>query len=427
MKRPRARAYPFAWLVVIGVLLSACSGAATPTATALPPTAPPTAVPPTIAPPTTAPTDTAAPTKAPTVAATATQAPTTAPTDTAVPTTAPTVAPTAGPTHTPGPQELTVLDWSGYDQAVFWKDFAAKHPKVQPQYSFFAEDGEAFTKAASGFPFDLVHPCSSWWKLYVDKGLVQPIDTSQLSNWPGLRPELAALGQFDGKQYFVPWEWGFESILVRTDKVKTVPQSWADLWNPEYKGHLSLYDSGESSHAMTALALGIDPWKATADQEAQIKAKLIALKPNVLDFWTDSTTLGPEIASGDVWVAANAWPDAYKTAVDAGLQVQYLEPKEGRLSWVCGYGLSSKVKNIDLAYDYINAMISPASMAEESNQYAYGASNVQAIPLTDPALVKLMHLDDPAILQNGTVFYQSLTEKQRRDLTSMWTDVKAAP
>ncbi len=416
MKSLRVHAPSFLWVLLCCLLVSACSGA---TAT---PTVAPTAVP-TIAPATVAPIA-AAPTAAPTVAPTnipPTAAPTTAPTATTAPTTAPTTSPT------PGPQALTVLDWSGYDQAVFWKDFAAQHPKVQPAYSFFADDAEAFSKVASGFPFDLVHPCSSWWKLYVDHGLVQPIDTSRLTNWSGIRPELAQLGQFNGKQYFVPWEWGFDSVLVRTDKVKTVPQSWADLWNPEYKGHLSLNDSGEVAHAMTALALGFDPWNTTADQDAQIKAKLIAVKPNVLDFWSDSTTLGQEVASGDVWVAANVWPDAYKAAVDAGLKVDYIEPKEGRLSWVCGYAISSKVQNIDLAYDYINAMISPASMAEESNQYAYGAANAQAVPLTDPALVKLLHLDDPTLLQHGTVFYQSLTDQQRQAFTSMWTDVKAAP
>ena len=411
MSTLRAHSRKLVWVLLVCLFASACSGGATATPTVAP-TAVPTVAAPTVAPtvaPTTAPAATTAPTSIPATATTAASA---------------TSAPTTSPT--PGPQALTVLDYAGYDQAVFWKDFAAKHAKVAPTYSFFADDAEAFSKVASGFAFDLGHPCVSWLKLWVDQGLIQPIDTSRLSNWSGIRPELAALGQVDGKQYLVPWEWGFDSILVRTDKVKTVPTSWADLWNPEYTGHLSINDSGEVSHAMAALALGFDPFKTTADQDAQIKAKLIALKPNVLDFWSDSTVLGQEVASGDVWVAANVWPDAYKAAVDAGLKVQYIDPKEGKLSWVCGYVISSKVQNMDLAYDYLDAMISPASMAEMSNQYAYGASNKDALPLTDPTFVKLLNLDDPKLLAR-TVFYQPLTDQQRQDFTSMWTDVKAAP
>jgi spermidine/putrescine transport system substrate-binding protein len=414
MKNLRAHARIFAWVMMCCVLASACSGAAaTPTAA---PTSAPTGAPTTI--PIVAPTT--APTTVPTAAATA--APTAA--ATSAPTTAPTAAPTTAPS--PGPQALTILDYSGYEAPDFWKAFAAKHPDVQPTYSFFADDAEAFSKVASGFPFDLVHPCVSWLSQYVDRGLIQPIDTSRLKNWSGIRPELAKLGQFNGKQYLVPWEWGFDSILVRTDKVKTVPQSWADLWKPEYKGHVSLNDSGEVSHATGALALGFDPFHTTPEQDAQIKAKLIAIKPNLLNYWTDSTEINQLIASGDVWVAANVWPDAYKAAVDAGLKVEYIQPKEGRLSWVCGYAMSAKVQNQDLAYDYLDALIAPDAMAAVSNQYAYGASNMDSLPLTDPALVKLFHLDDPSILQR-TVFYQPLTDQQRQDFTSMWTDVKAAP
>ncbi|MBI3244397.1 MAG: extracellular solute-binding protein [Chloroflexi bacterium] len=336
-------------------------------------------------------------------------------------TAAPAEAPTAAPT---GP--LVVLDWSGYELPEFWQPFADKYPDVTVDFSFFAEDAEAFAKLQTGFQSDLVHPCSSWWKLYVDNGLVQPIDTSKLSNWPGIRPEFAKEGQFDGKQYFVPWEWGYESIIVRTDKVKTIPQSWADLWKPEYAGHVALWDSGESNHAMAALALGFDPWNTTPEQEEQIKQKLIEIKPNLVTYWVDFTEVPLLLSSGDAWVVANTWQDAYKSLVDEGVPVEYITPKEGRLGWVCGYGISSKARNVDLAYEYINAAIAPQSMANMSNEYAYGAANADALPLTDESYVKIMQLDQPDIIQR-TVFFQSLTSEQQQAFTSLWDEVKAAP
>lgn len=334
---------------------------------------------------------------------------------------APTAEPTAAPT---GP--LVVLDWSGYELPEFWQPFADKYPDVTVDFSFFAEDAEAFAKLQTGFQSDLVHPCSSWWKLYVDNGLVQPIDTSKLSNWPGIRAEFAQEGQFDGKQYFVPWEWGYESILVRTDKVNEIPDSWADLWDPQYAGHVALWSSGESNHAMTALALGFDPWNTTPEQDEQIKQKLIEIKPNLITYWVDFTEVPLLISSGDAWVVANAWQDAYTTLIDEGVPVEYIEPKEGRLGWVCGYGISSKAKNVELAYEYINAIIAPQSMANMSNEYAYGAANAEALPLTDENYVKLMQLDQPDIIQR-TVFFQSLTQEQRETFTSLWDEVLAAP
>ncbi len=332
-------------------------------------------------------------------------------------------AATAAPAST---GSLTVLEWSGYELPDFWGPFAEKHPDVQPEYSFFAEDAEAYAKLQSGFEADLYHPCNDWWQLYADSGLVQPIDTSRLSNWPGVRARLARQGVLNGQQYFMPWDWGFESILVRTDKVQTVPTSWADLWNPEYAGHLTLWDSGETAHIITALALGMDPWKTTPEQDDQIKQKLIEIKPNLLNYWSDFTELNQLIASGDVWVAASAWNDAYVTAVGAGVPVDYITPKEGRLSWLCGFGISSQSQNVDLAYDYLDAMLAPESMAYLSNEYGYGAANADAVALTNEDLVKLFDLDDPTVLDRA-IFYQSLTLEQRDKWTSVWSEVKAAP
>ncbi len=323
-----------------------------------------------------------------------------------------------------GEGPLVVLDWSGYEQEVFWADFKAAHPDVQVEWTFFADDPEAFAKIQSGYQADLVHPSSSWLKLYVDNGLLQPIDTAKLSNWSKLDEDLVKMGQVDGVQYMAPWEWGYNSILVRTDKVAEVPDSWADLWDPQYKGHVSIFDSAEAAVLVTATVLGFDPYTMTADQLAQVKQKLIDLKPNLLGYWTDYTEINQQVASGDVWVAANTWPDAWVAVSGEGVPVEYITPVEGRLGWVYGYVMPKSAKNPGLALDYMDALLSTASMAEMANQYAYGAANREALAQTDPSFVTLMGLEDPDILKN-TIFFQPLTPEQRDAWTAMWSEVKA--
>jgi spermidine/putrescine transport system substrate-binding protein len=319
---------------------------------------------------------------------------------------------------------LNVLEWAGYEQEVFWKDFKEKHPDVKVEYTFFADDPEAFAKIQSGFKADLVHPNTSWVKLYVENDLLRPIDTSKLSNWPGIMESLAQLGQVDGKQYLAPWEWGYDSILVRTDKVQEVPDSWADLWDPQYAGRVSIFDSAETSVVIGALALGYDPWAMTAEQLDAVKQKLIELKPNLLGYWTDYTEINQQVASGEVWLAVT-WPDAYVAVKAEGVPVEYITPKEGRLGWVYGFCIPKNGEHPDLALDYINAMLSVDSMTEMANQYAYGASNSQVVALTDPEWVKVMQLDQPDVIQR-TVFFQPLTEEQRKAWTALWDEVKAA-
>ncbi len=320
---------------------------------------------------------------------------------------------------------LVALEWAGYEQQVFWQTFADQHPDVQVEYTFFADDPEAFAKLQSGFKADLVHPGSSWLKLYVENDLLLPIDTAKLRNWSSLMPELTALGQVNGVQYLVPWEWGYDSILVRTDKVSQIPTSWADLWDPQYAGHVSIFDSAEVAVLATSLALGYDAYQLTPEQLQAVQQKLIELKPNLLNYWSDYTQLNQQIASGEVWVAT-AWPDAYLAAQAEGIPVEYITPKEGRLGWVYGLAISKNSKHPDLALEYIDAMIELDSMIEMANQYGYGAANKQVVAHTAPEVVKLMNLDRPDVMLS-TAFFKPLTAEQRKTWTSLWDQVKAAP
>ncbi len=322
------------------------------------------------------------------------------------------------------PTDFTVMEWSGYELEQFWAPYAEAYPDNPPAYSFFADDAEALAKAQSGFGFDVSHPCSSWWGLYVEQGLVQPIDISRLTNFADLYPSLASQGVFNGKQYFIPYDWGYESILVRSDLVDQVPDSWTDLWDPQYAGHVSIFDSSETAFLTTAVALGIDPYNTTpADNEA-IKQKLIDLKPNLLNFWTDFTEINQLVAQGDVWVAANTWNDAYAALSEEGYAVEYLTPVEGRFGWLCGYGISADADNLDQAYAYLNALISPDAQSSMGNEFYYGVSSQAAAALLDPYIVELMDLDNPVVLEQ-TRFYQTLTQEQRQTWEQVFLEVKA--
>jgi spermidine/putrescine transport system substrate-binding protein len=319
---------------------------------------------------------------------------------------------------------LTILEWSGYESETYWEPFAAEHPDIQPEYAFFGEDAEALSKAQSGFDFDIAHPCGSWWGLWVEAGLVQPIDTSRLEHFDELFPTLVEKGVINGQQYFIPWDWAFESITVRTDLVEEVPDSWADLWDPQYAEHVAIFDSGESTFLTAAYSLGIDPYNATPEEQEQIKQRLIELKPNLLTYWIDYTEINQLLASDDVWVGANTWNDAWATLNDEGYAVEYVDPVEGRISYSCGFGISANTENLDLAYDYIDALIDAQSNANMANDYYYGAANMNSIELLDPALVEKFHFDDPNILDT-TNFQQPLTQEQREMMTTIWNEVKA--
>ena len=155
--------------------------------------------------------------------------------------------------------------------------------------------------------------------------------------------EYQELGQIDGKQYFVPWDWGFTSILYNTEEVPEVT-SWDALFNEEYADHISMWNDGPGAVAVSSYINGWDETAMTDDQLAQIEADWIAQKPLNAFYWSgEYTDLCPAVQDGTVWVAY-AWQGCYATALAAGDPVAYANPEEGRNSWVGLYGISAETR-----------------------------------------------------------------------------------
>jgi spermidine/putrescine transport system substrate-binding protein len=345
---------------------------------------------------------------------------------TAAPTASP-ATPSPTPTEVPAAQltgNLSVLDWSGYDQPDFWADFKATYPKVGVTFSFGQSDGDIYTKMKAGDKSDVFHPYTGWLQFYVDEGLAAEIDTSKLTNWSKVPDKFKKIGQINGKQYFVPWDWGFTSILYRTDKIKTPIDSWSALMDPKYKGHISMWDDGPGAVTVSCYIHGYDETNVTADQLASIKQEWIAQKPLNRFYWAAESDLVPAMESGEVWLAY-AWQGAYATLLGKGVPVAYAHPKEGWNSWVGVYGIRKDSPNYDLALKFLDQKLGTLTGTNLVNLYYYGDANSEVMAgIQDPGLKAAFSVDDPTVLEK-TNFTPNLTTEQRDAWPAMWTGVKA--
>jgi spermidine/putrescine transport system substrate-binding protein len=321
---------------------------------------------------------------------------------------------------------LAVLDWAGYDAADFWTDFKAMYPNVTVNFEIGASDADIYSKMKAGNQADIFHPYTGWLQFYVDEGLAEAIDTSKLANWDQVPDNFKQIGQIDGKQYFLPWDWGFTSILYRTDKVPEGIDSWGALLDPKFKGHISMWDDGPGAVTVSSYIHGWDETKITPEQLAQIKQEWIAQRDSNLFYWTGEPELIDAMAKGDVWVAY-AWQGAYAQLLSKGVPVAYANPKEGRNSWVGVYGVRKGTGSLDLAHKFLDAKLAEPTGNNVVNLFYYGHSNRGVMSgITDDTLKKAFSIDDPTILEK-TNFTPNLTAEQRDAWTAMWAEVKAAP
>ena len=75
--------------------------------------------------------------------------------------------------------------------------------------------------------------------------------------------------------------------------------------------------------------------------------------------------------------------------------MKYVKPKEGQLSWVCGFALSSHVANIPAAYRLINFYGSPKIQAQQA-EGGFVIVNPKAMSMVDP---KYKETADPSALE----------------------------
>ncbi len=92
---------------------------------------------------------------------------------------------------------------------------------------------------------DIVDVGYAFGKTGKDAGDYQPY---KVSTWDKIPDTLLGLPAKDPDGYWIGGYYGVMSILVNTAVVKTVPQNWADLLKPDYKGEVALAGDPRSSN-----------------------------------------------------------------------------------------------------------------------------------------------------------------------------------
>jgi spermidine/putrescine transport system substrate-binding protein len=320
---------------------------------------------------------------------------------------------------------LQVLDWAGYGNDGGQSMFAAyvkKYPKNKPQFTYMTNEADALAKLHAGLKPDLFRPYAGWVKYFATSGLVQPWTPKLIKNFKHLNPFMVKAGQYNGKQYGIPADWGFDAILYRSDKVKPKSKSWGLLFDDRYRDRIAWYDDPVLPLIVAGLYYRFkDPWNQTDAQLKKSQKLLTAKKPRMI--WSSETDMDAAFASGDIWIAW-AWPADYWTMKGKKLKVVYMRPKEKPISWVGMFMLLKGSSRPKLAHAYVDAWSSAKSGKWLEDNYGYGHANTLARPSSSD-LLRALQLDNPrAVTLPNAIFDRDVP--RRALYAKLWDEVKAA-
>ena len=325
--------------------------------------------------------------------------------------------------------ELNFMVWEGYTDTLFAKPFEeACGVKVNATYMGSSDDLVAKLRAGGAQTIDLISPSSDALTQIIEANLAAPINLARIPSFDDLMPSFRALtiARKDGKTFGVPWAFGPNPLIYNTAKITEAPKSWNDLWDPKYRGKLSMQDD-IATLWMVAQALGMDDpkdrshiYNLSDDELAKVKARMLQLKPNIRKYWATAGDMTQLFQSGEI-VAGEGWPLMTAQLRGAGFPAGETIPAEGTTAWADHWVLTSGAKNLDAAYAWLEYTAQPFTqklLADVTN-YIVANPGAKGYMTKDQLAVQR----DIADYGDKVNFWQWSSRRDR--YTEIWNEVKA--
>lgn len=212
-------------------------------------------------------------------------------------------------------------------------------------------------------------------KQMYDLGYLQEIDHGDLPTvFENLLPSLESPGFDPERKFSVPWQGGMTGIWVDTAKAPEI-RSVNDLFDPKYKGKVTMLDELRETPALVMLAEGVDPAQASADQWLDAIDKLgdAASSGQIRRFTGNEYT--EDLTAGNL-VAAIGWSG------DASLieneNAEWRMPTEGCTRWSENMVIPVGAPNTAAALAWMDFVYRP-DVAVDITEYVEYISPVQGV------------------------------------------------
>jgi len=274
---------------------------------------------------------------------------------------------------------------------------------------------------------------------------VRPIDPKLIPSYKDFIPQLKSPphNTIKGVHYGISLQWGPNTLLYNTKKVKPAPTSWSTIYSTKYKGKVTVPDNPiQIADAALYLSkskpsLGIkDPYELN---QAQFNAAVSLLKqqhPLIKKYWLLAGDEVDLFKNGGVVVGAS-WPLQTITLQDAKAPVKDLIPKEGATGWADTWMISTKAKHPNCAVKWIQWVSTPKVQAQQALSFRETPANAKACPFMN-AMEKgsctKFHLNAPAAYFKSIKFWKTPVQQcgngknNCMDYTKWqqaWTDIKS--
>ncbi len=204
--------------------------------------------------------------------------------------------------------------------------------EVNDNDQFFGKVRQQYEQGSSGGRD--IHVVTDWMAdRMIRLGYVQKFDKSTMPTADANLIERLKSPPFDPKREFsMPWQSGLTGIIYRKDLVKREPKSVDDLFDPAYKGKVTMLSEMRDSVGLVTAWQGADPEKATVDEYLKAIEKIQeGVDSGQIRGFTGNEYI-KDIPKGDSVVIIGWSGDAVQLKAD-NPNIEFVLPESGGMLW----------------------------------------------------------------------------------------------
>lgn len=305
-------------------------------------------------------------------------------------------------------KSLTLLGWPGYaedgtnDPATDWVTPFETETGCQVTFKSYGTSDEALSLFKTG-EYDAIAASGDATLRLIAGGYVQPLNTDLIPSYAGVYDFLKNRdwNTVDGKSYGVPHGYGANLLMYNTKVVTPAPTSWDVVFDKssQYQGKVTAYDSPIyiADAAVYLMAhkpeLGItNPYALDKDQLAAAVELLKAQRANVGEYWSDYLKSIQSFETGNS-VVGTTW-QVIQNSMSAKSNTASVLPSEGATGWSDSWMISSKSKNVNCAYKWLDYIDSPKANAAATEYFGEAPVTNEACQYASAGFCEAYHAGD---------------------------------
>ncbi|MEO8030335.1 MAG: spermidine/putrescine ABC transporter substrate-binding protein [Gemmatimonadota bacterium] len=333
-----------------------------------------------------------------------------------------------------GTREVRISNWPLYIDAATVADFQ-KATGITAIYTEDINDNNEFVakideplKRGQSIDRDIIVLTDWVAGRLISMGYAAPLDDSKFPNRVNIVDGVRNVSWDVGRKYSVPWLSGMTGIGYNPKKVGKEITSFNDIFDPKYKGKVTMLTEMRDTLGLTMLGMGKDPVNCTLDDAKAAAAKIKQARTDGQVRKFTGNDYAADLAAGNISIAM-AWSGDIQGLAADNPDLRWIAPREGAMLFSDNMIIPRTSDRQDLAMAWINYCYDPAHSAQIVAGAPY-LSDVKGagaeLAKIKPELAKSWLVNPPDELRSRLHVFRGLSDDEDKAFNQLFQDAIGA-